>query len=93
LEILGRYLIGERDAKKQPSRIAVPALPPTRRHPETPRGGAAGRPGTKYLIQRSAGSGKHELHRLDRALLLGVARQGVSKKVFDTGRRRFRTET
>ncbi len=83
LEILGRYLIGERDAKKQPSRTLFPRyhqLDVTRKLQEAVLRDA---PGTKYLIQHSAGSGKtnsiawtahffSELHDKD------------SKKVFDT---------
>lgn len=58
LEILGRYLIGERDKKQRPSRTIFPRyhqLDATRRLQAAV---LADGPGTKYLVQHSAGSGK-----------------------------------
>lgn len=58
LEILGRYLVAERDSKKQISRIIFPRfhqLDATRKLLATVLEEGAGR---KYLIQHSAGSGK-----------------------------------
>jgi len=58
LEILGRYLVGERDKKQQPVRVLFPRyhqLDATRRLQAAVRRDP---PGTKYLIQHSAGSGK-----------------------------------
>lgn len=58
LEIVGRYLIGERDKKQQPTRTIFPRyhqLDVTRKlQAAVLRDGA----GSKYLIQHSAGSGK-----------------------------------
>lgn len=58
LEILGRYLIAERDKKQQLNRVIFPRyhqLDATRKlQAAVLRDG----PGTKYLIQHSAGSGK-----------------------------------
>ena len=58
LEVLGRYLIGELDAQKKPSRTIFPRyhqLDATRKlQAAVLRDG----PGTKYLVQHSAGSGK-----------------------------------
>ncbi len=58
LEILGRYLIGERDKKGQPSRTIFPRfhqLDVTRKLQAAVLADGAG---AKYLIQHSAGSGK-----------------------------------
>ena len=58
LEILGRYLVAERDAKKQLRRVVFPRfhqLDVTRKlQAAVLRDG----PGAKYLVQHSAGSGK-----------------------------------
>ena len=58
LEILGRYIVGERDAKKKLSRYLFPRfhqLDATRKLVAAVRDEG---PGGKYLIQHSAGSGK-----------------------------------
>ncbi|MEZ5305068.1 MAG: type I restriction endonuclease, partial [Verrucomicrobiales bacterium] len=58
LEILGRYLIAERDQKKNLSRVIFPRyhqLDATRKLQEAVRRDG---PGAKYLVQHSAGSGK-----------------------------------
>ncbi len=58
LEILGRYLIAQRDKKKQIEKILFPRyhqLDVTRRIQSAV---LADGPGTKYLVQHSAGSGK-----------------------------------
>ena len=59
LEILGRYLVAQRDDKKQIERLIFPRLPPARRaRASCRRRCCAEGPGAKYLIQHSAGSGK-----------------------------------
>ncbi len=58
LELLGRYLIAQRDKKKQITRVLFPRyhqLDVTRRLQAAV---LADGPGTKYLVQHSAGSGK-----------------------------------
>ncbi|MCK5943285.1 MAG: type I restriction endonuclease subunit R [Planctomycetes bacterium] len=58
LEILGRYLIARRDAKKQIETVLFPRfhqLDVTRKLQQAVRRDG---PGTKYLVQHSAGSGK-----------------------------------
>ncbi|MFM8583549.1 MAG: type I restriction endonuclease, partial [Planctomycetaceae bacterium] len=58
LEIVGRYLVLEKDAKKQPARLIFPRyhqLDATRRLLAAV---VADGPGERYLIQHSAGSGK-----------------------------------
>jgi len=83
LEILGRYLIAERDKKQQLVRVIFPRyhqLDATRKiQAAVLRDG----PGTKYLIQHSAGSGKTNSIAWT-AHFLAELHDGSNKKVFDT---------
>jgi type I restriction enzyme R subunit len=83
LEILGRYLIAQRDKKKQIVRRHLPALPPARRDEQAPGRGAADGPGGKYLGPALGRLGQDELDRLDGALPRRASRR-EHKKVFDT---------
>lgn len=58
LEILGRYLVPERDAKKQVSRVLFPRYHQLDVTRKLQAAIIADGPGTKYLVQHSAGSGK-----------------------------------
>lgn len=58
LEILGRYLIAQRDKKKQIERIIFPRYHQLDATRKLQAAVLADGPGTKYLIQHSAGSGK-----------------------------------
>ncbi|MEK6234421.1 MAG: DEAD/DEAH box helicase family protein, partial [Planctomycetales bacterium] len=83
LEILGRYLIAERDDKKQIKTIVFPRfhqLDGTRRLLSTILDEG---PGHKYLIQHSAGSGKTKSIAWT-AHFLGDLHDANDKKVFDT---------
>lgn len=83
LEILGRYLIGQRDAKQQPTRTIFPRyhqLDVTRKlQAAVLRDGA----GAKYLIQHSAGSGKTNSIAWT-AHFFAELHDPHEKKVFDT---------
>jgi type I restriction enzyme, R subunit len=83
LEILGRYLIGELDRKKRPKRVIFPRyhqLDATRKlQAAVLRGG----PGTKYLIQHSAGSGKTNSIAWT-AHFLSELHDAANKKLFDS---------
>jgi type I restriction enzyme R subunit len=83
LEILGRYLIAQRDRKKQIERIIFPRfhqLDVTRRLQAAV---LADGPGNKYLIQHSAGSGKTNSIAWT-AHFLAELHNADNKKVFDT---------
>lgn len=78
LEILGRYLIAVRDKKKQIERIIFPRYHQLDVTRNLQSAMLTDGPGSKYLIQHSAGSGKAnsiawtahflaELHRIDHA--------------------------
>jgi type I restriction enzyme R subunit len=83
LEILGRYLIAQRDKKKQ-IEAHLPALPPARRDPQTPGRGAARRArAASTSIQHSAGSGKTNSIAWT-AHFLAELHDAEHKKVFDT---------
>jgi type I restriction enzyme R subunit len=58
LEILGRYLIAQRDKKKQISRVLFPRYHQLDVTRKLQAAVLADGPGTKYLVQHSAGSGK-----------------------------------
>ena len=58
LEILGRYLVAKRDAKKQIERIIFPRYHQLDATRKLQAAVLAEGPGGKYLIQHSAGSGK-----------------------------------
>jgi type I restriction enzyme R subunit len=83
LEILGRYLIAQRDKKKQITRVLFPRyhqLDVTRRlQAEVLKDGA----GTKYLVQHSAGSGKTNSIAWT-AHFLAELHDAQHQKVFDT---------
>ncbi len=83
LEILGRYLVAERDEKKQLKRIIFPRyhqLDATRKLQNTI---IADGPGQKYLIQHSAGSGKTNSIAWT-AHFLADLHDANNKKVFDS---------
>ena len=83
LEILGRYLIAQRDKKKQIERIVFPRyhqLDVTRKLQSAVM---ADGPGGKYLIQHSAGSGKTNSIAWT-AHFLAELHDAQHKKVFDT---------
>jgi len=83
LEILGRYLIAQRDKKKQLERIIFPRyhqLDVTRKLQVAV---LADGPGGKYLIQHSAGSGKTNSIAWT-AHFLAELHDAQAKKVFDT---------
>ena len=83
LEILGRYLIAERDNKKQIKKLIFPRyhqLDATRKLQEAV---IADGPGTKYLIQHSAGSGKTNSIAWT-AHFFAELHDAAHKKVFDT---------
>lgn len=83
LEILGRYLIAQRNPKKQIEKILFPRfhqLDATRRLQAAV---VAEGPGGKYLIQHSAGSGKTNSIAWT-AHFLAELHDGAQKKVFDT---------
>ena len=88
LEILGRYLIAQRDKKKQITRIIFPRFHQLDVTRKLQSAVLADGPGAKYLVQHSAGSGKTnsiawtahflaELHRFEPPT-------GEPKKMFDT---------
>lgn len=83
LEILGRYLIAQRDKKKQITKILFPRyhqLDATRKlQAAVLRDG----PGAKYLIQHSAGSGKTNSIAWT-AHFFAELHDGADRKVFDT---------
>ncbi|MFM2051613.1 MAG: hypothetical protein RL682_2104 [Pseudomonadota bacterium] len=83
LEILGRYLIAQRDKKKQIAKIIFPRyhqLDVTRKLQVAV---LADGPGNKYLIQHSAGSGKTNSIAWT-AHFLAELHDTQAKKVFDT---------
>ncbi len=83
LEILGRYLVGERDKRQQLVRVLFPRyhqLSATRKLQAAVRRDP---PGTKYLIQHSAGSGKTNSIAWT-AHFLAELHDAQDKKVFDS---------
>lgn len=83
LEILGRYMVAERDEKKQITKIIFPRfhqLDATRRLQQAVLDEG---PGQKYLIQHSAGSGKTNSIAWS-AHFLADLHDTNDKKVFDT---------
>lgn len=83
LEILGRYLIAQRDKKKQITKVLFPRyhqLDATRKlQAAVLRDG----PGDKYLIQHSAGSGKTNSIAWT-AHFFAELHDAAARKVFDT---------
>ncbi|WP_434301202.1 type I restriction endonuclease subunit R [Corallococcus exiguus] len=83
LEILGRYLIGQRDAKKQLSQILFPRYHQLDVTRKLQAAVLADGPGAKYLVQHSAGSGKTNSIAWT-AHFLAELHDAQHKKVFDT---------
>ncbi|MBZ4377506.1 type I restriction endonuclease [Corallococcus sp. AS-1-6] len=83
LEILGRYLIGQRDAKKQLGRILFPRYHQLDVTRKLQAAVLADGPGTKYLVQHSAGSGKTNSIAWT-AHFLAELHDAQHQKVFDT---------
>jgi len=83
LEIIGRYLIAQRDTKKQITKLIFPRfhqLDVTRRLQEAVLSDG---PGGKYLMQHSAGSGKTNSIAWT-AHFLAELHDGGHRKIFDT---------
>ncbi|RKH54434.1 type I restriction endonuclease subunit R [Corallococcus sp. AB050B] len=83
LEILGRYLMGQRDAKKQLTRTLFPRYHQLDVTRKLQAAVLEDGPGTKYLVQHSAGSGKTNSIAWT-AHFLAELHDAQHKKVFDT---------
>jgi type I restriction enzyme R subunit len=83
LEILGRYLIAQRNKKKQIERVIFPRYHQLDVTRQLQRAVLADGPGGKYLIQHSAGSGKTNSIAWT-AHFLAELHDAQNKKVFDT---------
>jgi type I restriction enzyme R subunit len=83
LEILGRYLIAERDAKKQIAKIIFPRFHQLDVTRKLQAAVLADGPGGKYLVQHSAGSGKTNSIAWT-AHFLAELHDAANMKVFDT---------
>lgn len=83
LEILGRYLIAQRDKKKQITKIIFPRYQQLDVTRKLQAAVAAEGPGGKYLVQHSAGSGKTNSIAWT-AHFLAELHDAEHKKVFDT---------
>ena len=83
LEILGRYLIAQRDKKKQIARIIFPRFHQLDVTRKLQTAVLADGPGAKYLVQHSAGSGKTNSIAWT-AHFLAELHNAEHKKVFDT---------
>jgi type I restriction enzyme R subunit len=83
LEILGRYLVAERDEKKQLQRIIFPRYHQLDATRKLQTAILADGPGQKYLIQHSAGSGKTNSIAWT-AHFLADLHDSNNKKVFDS---------
>lgn len=83
LEILGRYLVAERDEKKQLTRIIFPRYHQLDATRKLQTAILAEGPGQKYLIQHSAGSGKTNSIAWT-AHFLADLHDANNKKVFDS---------
>ena len=86
LEILGRYLIAQRDKKKQIEKIIFPRfhqLDATRKLQAAVLADGANGSSSKYLIQHSAGSGKTNSIAWT-AHFLAELHDAANRKVFDT---------
>ncbi|PZR18338.1 MAG: type I restriction endonuclease subunit R [Archangium gephyra] len=83
LEILGRYLITKRDAKKQPVRFIFPRYHQLDVTRKLVAAVLADGPGTRYLVQHSAGSGKTNSIAWT-AHFLSELHDAQDKKVFDS---------
>ena len=83
LEILGRYLIGQRDEKKQIQKVIFPRYHQLDATRAIQAAVGEDGPGGKYLIQHSAGSGKTNSIAWT-AHFLAELHDANDKKVFDT---------
>ena len=83
LEILGRYLISQRDKKKQIEKIIFPRYHQLDVTRKLQAAVLADGPGNKYLIQHSAGSGKTNSIAWT-AHFLAELHDAQAKKIFDT---------
>lgn len=83
LEILGRYLVAERDKKKQITKLIFPRYHQLDATRKLIAAVLADGPGAKYLIQHSAGSGKTNSIAWT-AHFLADLHDAAHKKIFDT---------
>ena len=83
LEILGRYLISERDEKKELKSVIFPRFHQLDATRKLQQAILNDRPGSKYLVQHSAGSGKTKSIAWT-ANFLGDLHDTDHRKVFDT---------
>ncbi|WP_153559234.1 type I restriction endonuclease subunit R [Roseimaritima sediminicola] len=83
LEILGRYMVAERDAKKRITKLIFPRYHQLDATRKLQQAVLAEGPGQKYLIQHSAGSGKTNSIAWS-AHFLADLHDANDKKVFDT---------
>lgn len=83
LEIIGRYLIAQRNDKKQIDRIVFPRFHQLDATRKLQAAVLADGPGAKYLVQHSAGSGKTNSIAWT-AHFLAELHDAHNKKVFDT---------
>ena len=84
LEILGRYLIAQRDAKKQLARRDLPALSPARRDAQAAGGGARGGRGREVSRAALGRLGQDELASRGRRTFSPSCTTREHRKVFDT---------
>ena len=83
LEILGRYIVAEKDDEEADHEADLPALSPARRHAEA-RGGGAGRGRGRQIPDPALGRlGQDQLDRLDRAFPRRPARRQEREAVLD----------
>ena len=83
LEILGRYVVAERDAKRQVKKLIFPRYHQLAATRKLVAAVLAEGPGQKYLIQHSAGSGKTNSIAWT-AHFLADLHDGANHKLFDT---------
>jgi type I restriction enzyme R subunit len=83
LEILGRYLVAERNEKKEITRVLFPRYHQLTATRKLVRAVREEGPGGRYLIQHSAGSGKTNSIAWT-AHFLSELHDGADRKVFDT---------
>jgi type I restriction enzyme, R subunit len=83
LEILGRYCIAQRDKKKQITKVIFPRYHQLDVTRKLQAAVLADGPGTKYLVQHSAGSGKTNSIAWT-AHFFAELHDGARKKVFDS---------
>ncbi len=81
LEILGRYLVAQRDEKKQIKTIIFPRFHQLDATRKLQAAVLADGPGGKYLDPALGGLGQDELHRVDRALSGRPARRAGQEGV------------